>query len=154
MTKTEKDRNSSLFFFFVGLGICYGSIKLSLGELHRPGPGFFSFLTGAILGVLSLFVFLKSSKGSCQEEAEVFWPNPRRTLKMGYVLAALVLYAVGMDYLGFLVTTLLFLGFLLRGIDPQRWPTVLAVSILGAAISYYTFQYWLDAQLPVGILGF
>jgi putative tricarboxylic transport membrane protein len=154
MTKKEKDRNSSLFLLVVAIGICYGSVKLSLGHLHRPGPGFFSLVAGAVLGILSFFVFLKSLKKAWAEEKIAFWPNPRRTLKMGYVLIALILYAIGMNYLGFFVTTLLFLGFLLRGIDPQRWPVVLAVSILGAVISYYVFQHWLDVQLPVGILGF
>jgi putative tricarboxylic transport membrane protein len=156
MNKRKKDRISSLFWILMAAGICFGSFRLSLGELHKPGPGFFSFLAGAILGILSFVVFLQSlrGEGAFVEEKESFFPNPRRTLKMVYVIIALILYVIGMDYLGFFFSTLLFMGFLLRGIDPQRWSVVFLVSILGAITSYAVFQYWFDVPLPGGIFGF
>ena len=73
---------------------------------------------------------------------------------MAWVVVALVLFAVGMDYLGFCLGTALFLGFLLKAVDPQRWTTVCAVAILGAAITYGVFQYWLNVPLPEGFWGF
>ncbi|MGA2466697.1 MAG: tripartite tricarboxylate transporter TctB family protein [Thermodesulfobacteriota bacterium] len=156
MNKRERDRMSSLFWMLLALGICFGSVRLSLGDLHKPGPGFFSFLAGAILSILSFFVFLQSfkDKGPSEKEKEVFFSNPRRTLKMVYVIIALILYVIGMNYLGFFFSTLLFMGFLLRGIDPQRWSIVFLVSILGAITSYAVFQYWFDVPLPGGIFGF
>jgi putative tricarboxylic transport membrane protein len=154
MTNREKDRMSSFFWILVAIGICYGSVRLDLGELHKPGPGFFSFLAGAILGVLSLIVFLQSLKSAPGEERGPFWLNPQRRIKMVYLVLALILYAIGMNYIGFFFSTLLFLGFLLRSIDPQRWSVVIAVSILSTIISYAIFQYWLDVQLPTGIFPF
>lgn len=154
MNKRERDRMSTLFCLVAAIGICFGSIRLSLGSFRQPGPGFFSFLAGAILGILSFLVFLQSFKGLSGNERKAFWPNPKRTVKMIYVFIALILYAIGMEYLGFFFSTLLFLGFLLRGIDPQRWLVVLAVSIFSTILSYGIFQYWLDVQLPVGFLGF
>lgn len=156
MNKRERDRMSSLFWMLVALGICFGSVRLSLGDLHKPGPGFFSFLAGSILCILSFFVFLQSfkDKGLSGEEKEDFFSNPRRKLKMAYVVIALILCVIGMNYVGFFFATLLFLGFLLRGIDPQRWLVVFLVTILGAITSYAVFQYWLDVQLPRGIFGF
>ena len=154
MNKRERDRISALVCLTIAIGICIGSVRLSLGRVHQPGPGFFSFLAGAILGTLSLIVFLKSLKNLPGEEKKAFLPNRKITLKMTYVFSALTLYTIGMNYLGFFFSTFLFLGFLLRGIEPQRWFVVLICSFLGTITFYGVFQYWLDVQLPGGILGF
>lgn len=154
MNKRERDRVSSLVWFVVAIGICFGSVRLSLGEFYKPGSGYFSFLAGGILGILSFLVFLQSFKGLPEDERRAFWPDPQRGLKATYVIISLILYAIGMEYLGFFFSTVLFLGILLKVIDPQSWLVVLAVSILGAIISYLIFLYWLDVQLPQGILGF
>ncbi len=154
MNKRIRDRISTLVWLVVAIAICFGSVKLSLGTLHRPGPGFFSFLSGAALGILSILVFLQSFKGQSVDTREAFWPNPKRGLKMTYVVIALFIYAIGMNYLGFSLSTLLFLGFLLRGVDPQRWRVVIAWSILGTIISWGIFMYWLRVQLPGGFVGF
>jgi putative tricarboxylic transport membrane protein len=154
MTKRERDRISSLVCLILSIGICLGSVRLSLGGVHQPGPGFFSFLTGILLGSLSLIIFLKSFKGLPGEEKSPLLPNRRLVRKMVYVLIGLTLYAIGINYVGFFIGTLLFLGFLLRAIEPQRWFIVLTCSILGTVVFYGVFNYWLDVQLPAGILGF
>jgi multisubunit Na+/H+ antiporter MnhB subunit len=154
MTKRERDRISALVCLTIAMGICFGSVRLSLGGVHQPGPGFFSFLIGAILGSLSLIVFLKSFKDLPGEEKEALLPNRKIAKKMLYVFITLTLYTIGMNYLGFFFSTLLFLGFLLRGIEPQRWFIVLTCSMLGTISFYGVFKYWLDVQLPGGILGF
>ncbi len=153
MNKRERDRISSLFWLVLSLGICIGSFRLSLGDIHRPGPGFFSFLAGAILGILSFLVFIQQSfKEHPADERKYFWPNPQRSLEMTFVIIALILYAIGMNYLGFFISTLLFLGFLMRGVGSQRWIVVFTWSILTTILSYVIFQCWLNVQLPRGIL--
>jgi putative tricarboxylic transport membrane protein len=154
MTKRGRDRISSLVCLIIAIGICLGSVRLSLGGVHQPGPGFFSFLNGVLLGSLSLIIFLKSFKVLPGEAKSPLFPNRRLAKKMGYVLIALTLYAIGINYVGFFIGTLFFLGFLLRGIEPQRWFIVLTCSILGTVVFYGVFNYWLDVQLPAGILGF
>lgn len=62
MEKGTIDRASSLFWMVVALGICFGSLRLGIGHLHKPGPGFFSFLAGSALCILSVSLFLRSSK--------------------------------------------------------------------------------------------
>ncbi len=135
-------------------GICCGSVRLSLGEYHKPGPGFFPFLLGSALGIISVLIFFQSFRKITGDEKESFWPNPQRSLKMTYILIALILYALGMNYLGFPLSTLIFLGFLLKAVEPQRWSVVLSGSILGTIFFYAVFQYWLDIPFPSGILGF
>ena len=154
MNRKVRERLSLLMWLAVAVAICFSSAKLSLGALRKPGPGFFPFLTGAILGLFSLLALLQSFKGLSKDEKEEVWPKARRALKISSVILALILYGIGMNYLGFTLSTLIFLGFLLRGIDPQRWVVVLAVSIFGTVLSYGIFQIWLGAQLPKGPWGF
>jgi hypothetical protein len=111
-------------------------------------------LAGSILGIFSLIVFLGTLKRTAQEEKKAFWGNLQRGLKMIYVFIALFLYAIGMNYLGFFLSTLLFLGFLLKRIDPQPWSVVLSVSLSGTVIFYLIFKYWLEVPFPKGLLGF
>jgi putative tricarboxylic transport membrane protein len=146
MTQREKDRISTLFWLLIAIGICLGSLKLSFGSFQRPGAGFFSFLSGAILGILSLIDSGKSTN--------IFGDNPKKTIKMVYVIAALVIYTIGMNYIGFSLATILFLLYLLKTVEPQRWLVSLLVSFLGTGVAYGIFQYWLDCQLPRGIFGF
>jgi hypothetical protein len=70
-------------------------------------------------------------------------------LTLGALLALLLL----MKPLGFTLATVLFVGFLLRAIVPQRWPVVILVTLLTAAISFLVFEVWLQAQLPRGPWG-
>jgi hypothetical protein len=147
------DRLSGLFWAGVALLICWGSFRLSLGDLHHPGPGFFSFLAGTLLGLFSIILFWQSSRKGPQEERKGVG-SPLRTGQMIWMVIALIIYVLGMKYVGFFFSTILFLGFLLRGIGRQKWPVTISVTILAAIISHLIFQYWLDVQLPRGFLGF
>lgn len=148
----KNDRLSSLFWMGLALFICWGSVRLSLGDFRQPGPGLFSFLAGAVLGLLSLILFWHAHKKG-PEERKALWPNLHATGRMVWMVVALIVYTLGMNYVGFLFSTLLFLGFLLRGIGRQKWPAVIAVTILVSLASYFIFQSWLDVQLPRGFLG-
>lgn len=150
----KNDRLTSLFWLVVAILICLGSVRLSLGDLRHPGPGFFSFLAGAILGLLSIILVWQSPKKRPEEERKALGPNPQGTRQMIWMVIALIIFTLGMNYVGFFFSTILFLGFLLRGIGHQKWSIVISVTILVAMVSYFIFQYWLDVQLPTGFLGF
>jgi hypothetical protein len=150
---TERERISSLVWFAVGIGICIGSVRFSLGNLHKPGPGFFPFLAGSILGALALVLFFQSFKKPTRGENKDFWINPKRRSKVIYVIGALFFYFVAISYMGFFISTLIFTGFILRAIAPQRWIVVISVSILSTLLSYGIFKCWLGVPLPEGIFG-
>ena len=56
----QAERAGGLFWFAVGLISIYGSIKLGLGTLREPGPGFLSFLAGCFISLMAAIVFLQS----------------------------------------------------------------------------------------------
>lgn len=149
----NRDKWSSLFWLVVALLICFESLRLSLGTAHNPGIGFFPFYAGVILGILALLLHLQSRQ-AVKGDAAVLWANKDKALKVLLTVVALLLYAVGMEYLGFLLSTILFLGFLLRVIEPQRWPLVIGGSVLVSVVSYGIFALWLKADLPKGFFQY
>ena len=132
-----REKWSSLVWLGIAIYICVGSLRLSLGTFHNPGPGFLSFYAGLILGGLALVVHLQSRKApSAKREAEPIWRNRQRGWKMVLTVLALLVYAVGMNYLGFLISTFIFLAFLLKVIEPQRWSVALLGSLAASGVFY------------------
>ena len=147
------DQLSSLLFFLAGLAVCLFSLPYRLGTLAAPQSGLMPFLSGAAMCGLALVGFVS---GTLQRRRGVGWRPVlrgaawRRSL---LTLLALLGWVVLLKPLGFLLTTVLFVGFLLAAILPQRWSVVVSVALLTALLSYLIFQTWLQAQLPVGPLG-
>ncbi|HSR10429.1 MAG TPA: tripartite tricarboxylate transporter TctB family protein [Thermodesulfobacteriota bacterium] len=152
-----RDRWSSLVWLGIAVYICAVSLKLSIGNFHSPGPGFLSFFAGAIMGGLALLVHFQARRSSDRrggEERKPIWAKPERGRKMCWTVAALLVYAVLMNSLGFLLSTFLFLTFLLKVIEPQRWPVALGGSLIASVVFYSVFELGLQSQLPQGIFKF
>ena len=151
----EREKWSSLFWLGVGIFICVGSLRLSLGKFHNPGPGFLSFFAGLVITGLALVVHFQSRgrhPGRAKEESEPIWSDPRKGMKIVMTVVALLVYAVIMNYLGFLISTFLFLAFILKTIEPQRWSVTLIGSLIASAAFYVIFEIGLQSQLPKGLL--
>lgn len=149
----RRDEGSSLLWLGIAVLICIGSLRLSLGSFNNPGPGFFPFGAGLILGILAAVVFVQARRAasSTGENKKSILISPGGVKKIALTTLALLAYVVGMEYLGFLISTFFFLAFLLRIIEPQRWGVVILESLLASGICYFVFQIWLRVELPRGI---
>jgi hypothetical protein len=119
--------------------------------MNAPAAGFILFWSGVILAVLSCVVAVESlgaRRGESHDFGTINWP------KVFLVLAALVLYGLLLESLGFILVTFLLLSFLLAVSDEASWPMVLAVASVGSLASFTLFDLWLHIRLPKGILGF
>lgn len=106
------------------------------------GPKAFPILLSVVLAALSLvLVFRPGENGE--------WPNSRVVLKLGAVLAVLLVYALLFTRLGFLITTFLTVFSLSRLFD-ATWLKALAAGVLMALGSYYLFTLGLGISLPGG----
>jgi hypothetical protein len=56
--------------------------------------------------------------------------------------------------LGFLLASVILMGFLLRAIEPQKWYVVTLGAFLIPVIASLVFGWCLGVQLPTGVLGF
>jgi len=142
------DRWTGLFFILFSLYVCFESWRLGVGSFFRPGAGFFPFYSSLLLGLLSLILGLLAFRGKV-EKAES-WTDVGNTVT---VSLALVGFALLLTWLGFVITTFLFILFLLRAVERRAWLLSASAALFISAAFYVVFGLWLKAQLPAGILG-
>ena len=152
----NRDLIGSLFWFAVGCLFCVTAFKYRLFRAGIPGAGFFPFVAGGILAVLSFVVLISSihvRRRNHGTTAGKFFPQQDSWKKVLCALGALLAYWIALEHLGFLMTTFLFMVFLLRFIEPQKWTVTLSTAFLATTLSYALFNVWLKVQLPKSILG-
>jgi hypothetical protein len=154
MFRTNNDQITAFFWFAFGSTIAVASFRYDLGTMDSPGTGFMPFLAGLAISFFSMVGLIHSTAKLKKGEG---W-NPvikgftwKKSL---IVLGALFAFAFLLKPLGFSLCTALFIGFLLRTVQPQSWPIVAAGGILTAIGTYGIFEIWLQAQLPKGPWGF
>jgi putative tricarboxylic transport membrane protein len=148
-------RNDIIFIpFWIGLSVAimFFSYRLDLGKLHNPGPGLFPFLLGAALLLVTCYFLLQwSLKRATPDEAEMKKAGRQNYRKVGFVLLSLLGFALALEKLGYLVTTVLLLALLFGMMEPRRWRFVIIASIVTALITYFGFLS-LGVRFPEGML--
>ena len=141
------DRVSGYILLFIGVIGAFSSTQLSMGKFKHPGPGFFPFGLSVILAFLALALILQSRRK--EEVPAPFWPE-RTWLRPLLGAAIFLLYALSLGYLGFILTTFLFLVVWMWVIERIRWATIITISTAVTAVLYLIFEYFLEVPLPTG----
>ena len=133
----------------LSLFICQQATVIGVGSLRRPGPGLLAFGAGAGIGLLALAVFIrtflaKPAADAAQDEKSV------RRVKFFLICTSLFVYAAVISWLGFVVSTFLFVLFLLRTVQTEKWWRSLLKALLITAGNYLVFVVWLGIRLPGG----
>lgn len=145
------DKISSLIWFMVSIGIILGSLNYPFGSFSHPGPAFLPLFSGIVMAVLSLIVFFQAMQRSQKEEkGEPFLTN--QWPKLVAALFILIAYSFLLNYMGYPLTTFIFMLFSLKVVEPKRWRTALLESALAVIISYTLFEIILKVHLPKGSL--
>ena len=149
----RKEEGSSLVWLGLAVLICIGSLRLSLGSFQNPGPGFFPFIAGLVLGTLAVTVYFQARRAaaSARETSRPLWASPSGVKKV--VLTTIALHGLcdKHELFGLPDQHVHFSHLSARTIEPQRWGMVILESLLASGISYLVFEIWLQAQLPRGI---
>ena len=126
--------------------------KLSFGSMRVPRTAFFPVILATLLLMLSLILLgqalrgAPTGRGSERIEAEGWF-------RIGATLVTLIGFALALERLGFLLSTFLLMVLLLRAIEPQAWPKVIAVALVTSLVVYAIFGWLLGIPLPAGVLG-
>ncbi len=120
-----------------------------MGRVRHPGPGFIPFGLALCLIILSLALIFKSWNRDIPSAS--FWPR-RAWLRPLLGVVIFIFYALVIQWLGFLLSTLLFLVIWMRLIERVRWQTLIGVSIGTTAGLYFIFVFFLEVPLPMGFL--
>lgn len=150
----KADQWSGLALLLLSAGMISAALGLPFGDIRKPGPGFFPFWLGVIMGAMSIGLFVQSTLARRSGrtirnilEEDVRWG------KVLLVLATMILYALLMDTLGFLIVTFLLMVVLLRFVEPQSWRAVIGWALAGSVGSYLIFEVWMKLRLPKGFIG-
>jgi sterol desaturase/sphingolipid hydroxylase (fatty acid hydroxylase superfamily) len=141
------NRVTGYILLLIGVMTAWSSTQLSMGKFRHPGPGFLPFALAIILVFLALALILQNRKKG--EVPAPFWPE-RTWLRPILGVAIFLLYAFSLGYLGFILTTFLFLVVWMWVIERVRWLTIMTLALGVTAVIYFIFEYFLEVPLPAG----
>jgi len=148
------DQYSGIFWILLGGTVTASSFFYGVGSFSAPGPGFITFLAGAALTLLSLLLFISSTRSKKGGESlRSLWEG-RQTRKAFYILGLLVAYMFLVTPLGFLLSTFFLLILLFRVQAKYSFGKVIFLSAACTLVSLVIFDVWLGVQLPRGLLGY
>jgi len=153
----KKDFSSGICLFIIGLFLTFQCMKLSLWSEFGPQEGFFPLVIGIIIMGCSMIIIGKSytrisisGKKNSAEEAGENEINFLRVLSYGILMLC---YAILIEGLGFLITSVFFLTIILKYVEKQEWKITILVGLSSIIISYLLFVYFLGVPLPKGLIN-
>ena len=150
----KADRLSGIFWLIFAVIIAIKSYRLGLGKIVEPGPGFLFFWAGIVLAIMSLVIIFGTFDRKKAGEPDKPILGEVNFRKIILVLAAVFLYALLIETLGFLLVTGMLFVFLLGVVEKKGWLFTVLSSFIVTSAAYLVFKTWLQTQLPAGILGF
>lgn len=142
---TQLDRYSGGALLAVALAVLIGAAHMPIGTPSDPGPGLFPFVGAILLGILSTLLIVLPTQAAAESDPPAPLPD---VVKM---LAALCLYALAFEPVGYPLSTVGLLAFILYE-NKQTIAVILGLSIGLSAATYYTFAKVLGVALPPGLL--
>jgi putative tricarboxylic transport membrane protein len=153
MITRNRDFLSSVVWGAVAAAFTWGGLRLGVGSLHRPGPGFIPVMIGVLLFLLSAALLLITLWQGKSERAQlVLWKQKGSWGKILSSFLTLLFYLILLNPLGYLITTFLFLTFLIRFVSGKGWGLALGIAVLTSAATYLLFAVALEVRLPQGII--
>ncbi len=142
---------SSTAWSLIGLGFVLGGLRLGVGRWNSPSPGFMPVIIGGILFVLSAALWVKSLwTRKLAQDTIGFWKGKGSWVRILLSLSALVFYLFFLNYLGYLLTTFIFIHFLTQVVSKKGWAWSAVIALLASITSYAMFKIWLEVPLPMG----
>lgn len=145
------NQTTSLFLIGFSVLIITSSLKVGVGNLQAPGPGFMGFLASILLLSLSLVVFTEESLKSAKEEGKgrFGWEN---VSKQFIITVALCGYVFVLDTLGFLLSSFILMWIMFLIDNPRKWFYHMVIAFIVINASYLVLCKLLRVVLPAGIL--
>lgn len=150
----KKDTLSGFFYLIIGLCMLILSMNLKIGSTSVPGPGFFPFVIAVIIMGISFTIILKAIILKKDKEKKVNnSENVKGSIsKISYYIILTILYGITIEKIGFLITSVLLVIFILKYVEGMSWKITLLVGFPCVIMSYILFVYFLGVYLPKGLI--
>ncbi|HIT65039.1 MAG TPA: tripartite tricarboxylate transporter TctB family protein [Candidatus Ventrimonas merdavium] len=122
-------------------------------KLLEPGPRLLPYVAILLVAMSSIALIIKGVKERAVEEKPYFPKGGVKKITKSFLM--LVIYAIAMNWLGFLITTpFATLAFIydLKGSSKVRLVSAVVISVLVTAALYALFVIGFQIKLPAGIL--
>ena len=153
MKKLNKNQILALFFIALGAVLIYLSSQISYmfsiteGDI---GPKAFPTFIGIGLVVCGIGKFI-SSRG---KESKVFIKDKEGWLRLLLILALFIVYILGLKYMGYIFSTIVFAFVLLKMLssDAEKvvWWKIAIFAVVITLFSYFCFEKLIKVILPQG----
>ncbi len=139
---------AGLILILIGAGVIVGALKLRVGSATEPQPGFFPFVGGVLLLILSSILLVQTLRGR-SVGTKAFGELRRPAI----LIVAMAGYVIILDGVGYVIATIMLSAIVLRILETKSWWVIVAVSVLLSVGSYILFDRLLGVTLPSGILA-
>lgn len=142
------DHIAGLVFIAIALLVAWSNRAYPVGSLSTPGPGYMPLMLAGALGFIGLLIALRG--GASPRFNTIRWNEARHG---AVALIACGVAAFALEHIGYRLTMIALLAFLLGVVERKRpLPTVLVAAGF-AFISHFIFATLLKVQLPGGPWG-
>ena len=169
-----RDGYTGLVVLAASLALFWGTLGLERHPMVPVGPAFYPRIVLGVVAVMALALVLMDVWGRWRRSgtglrrhgevrtapgAPVVTPAQAGAQAPNYVLvviafAIFTLYVVALPYLGFRLSTFLFLIAMPVALEPpggpRRWITVLVLALVTTFVAHYGFEHYLLVLLPRG----
>ncbi|HZH62718.1 MAG TPA: tripartite tricarboxylate transporter TctB family protein [Metabacillus sp.] len=168
MAKLNKDLFASAFLIVFSIVMYIASNSIIKLTVSKVGADFVPKLVAIGMLILSVFYLIQSIKkqirlknevdtnASLEKENDTEEKKKISPLSVLATVGLLVLYIALLPYIGFLITTTVYLFFqmyLLAARTERKIPLFVVISIVTSVFIYFIFKYVFYLMLPAGILG-
>ena len=149
------DYISGLVLLIFAVVLLFAARQLPLIGQFGPSSGFFPTILSGLLVLVSLMIIIRAWRQNrhvktSQETPKILGPDKKKYfLYLGLFFAFSLFFAT----LGYTLSMVLFLGFILKYGEKQSWKTTFGVVIISGLVSYFLFVKFLSIPLPEGILS-
>jgi len=138
----------------LSLWLILESQKFAYASKFGIGPGFFPFWLGIVLAGFSLFKFIASlTEKYDAEDLKRRLPRLGSLGRLGLIMLIMAGFALVMNGLGFILTVFLFVSIILFVLEGDSALRSIFYGVMFSAAVFLVFRYWLDVDLPRGLLG-
>ena len=145
--KSQRDFWSGMLFIIVGLAFAAGALmNYTFGSSARPGPGYFPFGLGLVLGILGGLITFKALTIEV-EGGDLIGAVAWRPLLV--IVLALVVFGLCLPRLGLVISLPLLVVMASAAGDEFAWKDVILNAVVLTLGSYLIFIKGLSLVLPV-----
>jgi putative tricarboxylic transport membrane protein len=145
------DYATAAVMLLLAAAVVAGTPELDFWDDFGPGSRFMPLWVAGVTVVLAGLLVVEARQRSPHDAVD--WPDRMGLRRVVMTLAGIVAFVLVAPWLGFVITTALFVVALLLIVERRALLPSLFTGLFAAALIHAIFVAWLSVALPKGIFG-